>query len=224
MIKSDPNNATSYSSNFRRKRLRLFSGLLVAQGLTNLDCIDIGGTLSFWKSNLKYFKPGSFKKITIVNLNPSNWKNVEIENVQVNYFSGDARKLDNFPNYSFDICFSNSVIEHVGNIRDQADMASEVRRIAKFWFIQTPAKSFPIEPHFYLPWFQYYPLSFKIWLHQNYNLGFMNKKPNKLESYIDCETTRLLTLGDVKLLFPDSKILNERFFFLIKSYMVTNLG
>jgi hypothetical protein len=46
--------------------------------------------------------------------------------------------------------YCSSVIEHVPPAR-RAAFAAEVRRVGRGWFVQTPAFSFPIEPHSLLP-------------------------------------------------------------------------
>jgi SAM-dependent methyltransferase len=55
-----------------------------------------------------------------------------------------------FDDDEFDLAYCSSVIEHVPPQRREA-FAAELRRVAKGWFVQTPAKSFPIEPHALLP-------------------------------------------------------------------------
>ena len=50
----------------------------------------------------------------------------------------------------FDLVYCSSVIEHVPPAR-RAAFAAEVRRVGRGWFVQTPAWSFPIEPHALLP-------------------------------------------------------------------------
>jgi SAM-dependent methyltransferase len=50
----------------------------------------------------------------------------------------------------FDLVYCSSVIEHVPRERRRA-FAAELRRVARGWFVQTPAFSFPIEPHSLLP-------------------------------------------------------------------------
>jgi hypothetical protein len=46
--------------------------------------------------------------------------------------------------------YSSSVIEHFPPGR-RAAFAAEVRRVGRGWLVQTPAFSFPIEPHSLLP-------------------------------------------------------------------------
>jgi SAM-dependent methyltransferase len=62
----------------------------------------------------------------------------------------DAAEALPFDDDEFDLAYCSSVIEHVPVERREA-FARELRRVAKGWFVQTPAKSFPIEPHALLP-------------------------------------------------------------------------
>jgi SAM-dependent methyltransferase len=55
-----------------------------------------------------------------------------------------------FADAEFDLVYCSSVIEHVPPARRTA-FAAEVRRVGRRWFVQTPALSFPIEPHSLLP-------------------------------------------------------------------------
>jgi SAM-dependent methyltransferase len=63
---------------------------------------------------------------------------------------GDATERLPFPDDEFDLAYSSSVVEHVHPARRRA-FAAELRRVARGWFVQTPAFSFPIEPHALLP-------------------------------------------------------------------------
>jgi SAM-dependent methyltransferase len=51
-----------------------------------------------------------------------------------------------FADEQFDLVYCSSVIEHVPPAR-RVSFAAEVRRVGRGWFVQTPALSFPIEPH-----------------------------------------------------------------------------
>jgi SAM-dependent methyltransferase len=55
-----------------------------------------------------------------------------------------------FADGEFDLVYCSSVIEHVSPEQREA-FAAEVRRVGGGWFVQTPARSFPIEPHSLLP-------------------------------------------------------------------------
>ncbi len=55
-----------------------------------------------------------------------------------------------FADREFDLVYCSSVIEHVPRARRTA-FAAEIRRVGRGWFVQTPAFSFPVEPHALLP-------------------------------------------------------------------------
>jgi SAM-dependent methyltransferase len=57
----------------------------------------------------------------------------------------------------FDLVYCSSVIEHVPPPR-RAAFAAEVRRVGRGWFVQTPAFSFPVEPHSLLPFAHWLPV------------------------------------------------------------------
>jgi SAM-dependent methyltransferase len=62
----------------------------------------------------------------------------------------DATDRLPFADGEFDLVYCSSVIEHVApELRPR--FAAECRRVARGWYVQTPAASFPIEPHSLLP-------------------------------------------------------------------------
>lgn len=65
-----------------------------------------------------------------------------------------------FDDDAFDVAFCNSVIEHVAPAR-RAAFAAEVRRVARGWYVQTPALAFPIEPHSLLPGAHWLPVNLR---------------------------------------------------------------
>jgi SAM-dependent methyltransferase len=65
-----------------------------------------------------------------------------------------------FRDGEFDLAYCSSVIEHVPPAR-RAAFAAEVRRVARGWWVQTPARSFPIEPHSLLPGAQWLPVALR---------------------------------------------------------------
>lgn len=65
-----------------------------------------------------------------------------------------------FADGEFDLAYCSSVIEHVAP-GDRAAFAAELRRVARGWYVQTPAFSFPIEPHALLPFAHWLPLAIR---------------------------------------------------------------
>jgi SAM-dependent methyltransferase len=66
------------------------------------------------------------------------------------FVRADATRGLPFADGEFDLAYCSSVIEHVP--RDLRPVfARELRRVARGWYVQTPAFSFPVEPHALLP-------------------------------------------------------------------------
>ncbi|HXC45926.1 MAG TPA: class I SAM-dependent methyltransferase [Solirubrobacteraceae bacterium] len=76
------------------------------------------------------------------------------------FVQADAAAGLPFADDEFDLVYSSSVIEHVPPARREA-FANEVRRVGRGWFVQTPALSFPIEPHALLPFAHWLPTALR---------------------------------------------------------------
>lgn len=61
-----------------------------------------------------------------------------------------------FGDDAFDLVYCNSVIEHIAPAQRER-FAAEIRRVGRGWLVQTPARSFPIEPHALLPFAHWLP-------------------------------------------------------------------
>ncbi len=119
------------------------------------------------------------------------------------FVRGDARALP-FEDGSFDIAYSNSLVEHL-HPGDRGRFASEVRRVARRYWVQTPNRYFPVEPHVLLPGFQFLPerARRRLW-----GLGMPRTEYEPIE---------LLSADELRELFPDAVIVRERFAGLTKS-------
>ncbi|MGI8557276.1 MAG: class I SAM-dependent methyltransferase [Solirubrobacteraceae bacterium] len=67
------------------------------------------------------------------------------------FLEADAAARLPFADSEFDLAYSSSVIEHIEPGAARERFARELRRVARGWFVQTPAYSFPLEPHALLP-------------------------------------------------------------------------
>jgi SAM-dependent methyltransferase len=76
------------------------------------------------------------------------------------FVQADAAAGLPFADDQFDLVYSSSVVEHVAPAR-RAAFASELRRVGRGWLVQTPALSFPIEPHSLLPFAHWLPRSLR---------------------------------------------------------------
>jgi hypothetical protein len=106
------------------------------------------------------FKPGRETKILDVGGTTTNWDLVDIgssvvllnlvvpegaeERPNITWEQGDGCSLP-YSDGEFDICFSNSTIEHLHTLDRQKLFAAEMRRVGRSYFVQTPARSFPFE-------------------------------------------------------------------------------
>ena len=94
-------------------------------------------------------------EITLLNINEGWLKVPETSRRTYIPVVGDGRQTS-YADYSFDLAFSNSVIEHVGSEEDAARFAAEMQRVGRAFYCQTPNKWFPIEPDLgtlFLHWF-----------------------------------------------------------------------
>jgi hypothetical protein len=98
-------------------------------------------------------------------------------------------------------------------------MAREVRRVGKRYFVQTPNRYFPLEPHFLFPLFQFLPLKIRTGLLQNFNLGWFAKEPDVQKARKIVESVRLLNKHEFVAMFPDASIYEEKIFGLTKSFV-----
>jgi len=173
--------------------------------------LDIGGTAGYWKSYREKIPAGV--SISLVNLTREEVPSGDIFNSLV----GDARNLSEFADQSFDIVYSNSVIEHVGLWRDMAAMAKEVRRLAPRYFIQTPNYWFPIEAHYRLPYFHLLPDPVKQTLLLRGRRGFVPQAKDIGEASSRTQYAFLLTKRQMEFLFPEAQVEREKFFGFTKS-------
>ena len=223
-MKSDPNNPNSLSAKARARRIKRFVDCCIDLGVKNSRILDIGGTFDYWRMNHQYIPNGLISEIDVVNLPPVDNRMELLGGIKINVYSGNALDKATLHLEKYDIVYSNSVIEHVGNLSAQSKMASMIKEIGTYYWIQTPAKSFPLEPHFYFPFFPYLPLDVRTFLHQNFKLGFMGREPIWLKARIACEETRLLSRRELLAIFNDCRIIKERIILLCKSYTATNMA
>ena len=120
----------------------------------------------------------------------------------------------------FDLLVCNSVLEHVPPAQ-RAALAGEMQRVSKALFCQTPARSFPFEPHFLMPVVH--------WLPRGLGYQLIKVSPWRLLARPDAATmagywwgTQLLGRDELQALFPSARIESESLLGLTKSYYVTS--
>lgn len=202
----------SIALKMRLERINLFKELISSMNLP-LNILDIGGTSTFWEI-MGLAGENNFQ-VTILNLYEEKAKHDNLKCV-----IGDGRDLKNFEDNEFDVVFSNSVIEHLGNLHDQKLMAEEIQRVGKNYFVQTPNFYSPIEPHFFFPFFPLLPNKFKIFLLNNFNLGYFKKTNNEEKSKEIIQSIRLLKEEEVKDLFQGCHIKLENYLGFTISFII----
>lgn len=169
-----------------------------------LRVLDMGGTPAVWS-----LVPERLN-ITIVNLPGQTGADMPTHH-QIRFIEGDACELSQFGDRTFDLAFSNSVIEHVGDELRQECFAREARRLGKAYWIQTPAKWFPVEAHTGMPFWWCYPESVR--------RHFVRRWHRTLPAWSDTiGETRVLTLARMRELFPEARVYVERLAGIPKSY------
>ncbi len=74
--------------------------------------------------------------------------------VKAVHYSGE---IFPFSDQSFDVCWSNAVLEHVGDWEKQVQFVGEIKRVARRAFITTPNRHFPVEVHTRTPLVHWMP-------------------------------------------------------------------
>ena len=120
---------------------------------------------------------------------------------------------------SVPIVFSNSVIEHVGDVAAQARFAAELRRVGDGLWVQTPARSFPFEPHLLGVGIHYLPNGWQRRLVRYFTGWGWLARPDAARIDAMLAGTRLLGFAEFAALFPDCEIRRERFLGLTKAYV-----
>ena len=191
----------------RDRRMRRFLQTTKLKGGERV--IDLGGLAQFWTD-----VPVPLD-ITILNLPDTIPPEPAPSHHKITLVAGDACQTG-FADGSFDIAFSNSVIEHVGGPENQLRMAGEARRLAPSYWVQTPSIWFPVEAHTNMPFWWFYPPALK----RRLIAGWERKLPEWSEMI---KGTTVLSHADLARMFPDGTIWTERFAGLPKSYVVSRI-
>ena len=196
----------------RRRRMRKLVRILKIKPGTRV--LDLGGVADIWE-----YVPVPLD-ITLLNL-PGGVFSADVDSLhraalshhRAQYVEGDACDVRQFGDSSFDLVFSNSVIEHVGPPERQEAFAREVIRLGRSYWVQTPSPWFPIEAHSGVPFYALYPE----WLRASLLRRWRKKLPAWWTEYI--ATTRFLSLRRMAELFPNARTHVEYVLGFPKSYV-----
>lgn len=174
----------------REQKFRLFLKMLNPS--SNDIILDAGAEKGLYFEE-KYVRK---KNVVALDINRNNLVLLKRKYREVLVIQGDVCNLP-FKDNSFDIIFSNAVIEHVGNSERQMEFAKEIMRVGRKWFVTTPNRLFPFELHVYLPFIHYFPQKIQKYIMENiYPGGTWN--------------VNLLTASKMRNLFQGSTIVKQK--------------
>jgi len=193
---------------FRRRRMnRLWTELGLGPDTLVLD---VGGGAFNWL--LLPERP----RLILLNLN-----NLVRSNIALAGIMGDGRKLP-FKDQAFELVYSNSVIEHLGTWENQQAFAAECKRAGRSYYIQTPNRWFPIEPHYIAFFVHWLPRRIRRRILRHFTLWGWLTRPTQADCDAVIAEIRLLTHKELQALFPEATIWRERVFGLTKSLIAVN--
>ncbi len=175
--------------------------------------LDVGGTPEFWEE--AGWAGNADVDVTVVNLVKQPTKHGNVKTVV-----GDALDMSGYGDKSFDLVFSNSVIEHVHTLERQAQMAREIQRVSDRYWVQTPNYWFPMEPHFHFVGWQWFPEAMRVGILRRRDCGWRRKTPAIEEARESVREVRLMTRRELARLFPGAEIRSEKLLGLNKCWIV----
>jgi hypothetical protein len=177
--------------------------------------LDLGGTPAGWTS-----APVRPAALTMVNVRDKDHLN---QSAEFEYIIGDACELPRqLQGRTFDLVYSNSVIEHLGGYARRAAFARVVERLGEHYWIQTPNRYFPLEPHWLFPGFQFLPVRARAALSRRWRLSWHRRHFGDQADVMGAVlATELVSGAELAYLFPHAVIIAERFAGLKKSLIAT---
>ena len=208
-------NPQSVGARKRAARWELFTSTFPQ--IESMRILDLGGTAEAWRR-----APIRPAHVTILNL----FEPGESDDERLLPLAGDACTATaalaaGGAATSYDLVFSNSLLEHVGGHSQRAALAREVRGLAPRHWVQTPYRYFPVEPHWLFPGLQFLPLAARSQVAARWPL--VHTRPeNVAEAMSDVQWTELVGIAELRAYFPDSTIHKERMAGLTKSLIAVS--
>jgi hypothetical protein len=175
----------------------------------SMSVLDLGGTAEAWLR--APVRPAS---VHVVNLEPepglpaADWIRTD---------QADACDLPaHIASCSYDLVFSNAVLEHVGGHAQRIRFADTVHKMAPLHWVQTPYRYFPIEPHWLFPGFQFLPLATRARVSQHWPLVYSKSKSWE-EGLRAAMGVELISRSEMSIYFPTSAIASERVLGVVKA-------
>lgn len=200
----------SIGARMRQRRWELVDSLF--PDLSQLSVVDLGGTVEAWRR-----APVRPARVTVLNLLEPG----ESDEDWLVPVTGDACRARDVlaaagARTSFDLAFSNSLLEHVGGHSQRVALAHEIHALAPRHWVQTPYRYFPVEPHWLFPGLQFLPMAARARLAASWPLAH-TRPATAADALSEVQWTELVGAAEMRSYFPTSRIHHERVAGLTKS-------
>lgn len=206
----DPDREGSVTHRFRQQRIEEFKRRF--PDLAEMRVLDLGGTAISWR--VLGIHPRS---VTLVNLDAAPlhdeaWMNV----VRADACAGGFG--------TYDLVFSNSLMEHLGGHARRRQFADVVQASAPSWWVQTPYRYFPVEPHWVFPGFQFLPFRARLGICRHWGTLHEPARKDLAAAAELVASTELISTTEMRMYFPGSEIWYERLAGIPKSLVVVRVA
>jgi hypothetical protein len=209
--------ASSVGARKRAQRWSLFTRLF--PDIETMRVLDLGGTTETWRR--ADVRP---THVTVLNLfEPGESDDAWLLSVTGDACTARADLSTAGAGTSYDLVFSNSLLEHVGGHAPRLALAREVRALAPRYWVQTPYRYFPIEPHWLCPGLQFLPMSARCQVAARWPL--VHTRPTSVvDAMADVQATELVGIAELRAYFPGATVHKEKMAGLTKSLIAISRG
>lgn len=211
---ADPYKPESVAGRARAKRWRMFANAF--PDVRDMRVLDLGGMPESWLMG-----PVRPAQLVSINLRPQDRPSES----WIRTVEGDACNLPlAIRRERFDLVYCSSVIEHVGGHFQRQRLAAVIHESADRHWVQVPYQYFPVEPHWVFPGLQWLPVAAKAWVSRHWDAGRYSARQNPSHSVHISLSVELLSITEMRYYFPNSVLLRERMFGLVKSLVAVKDG
>jgi hypothetical protein len=201
---------TSLGAQARARRWQLIERSF--PDLPDMTVVDLGGTVDSWLR-----APVRPRRVVVVNLyEPGTSDDAGLVPVVGDACAAGEALVASGLETSYDLAFSNSLIEHVGGHAQRLALAEQVQSLATYHWVQTPYRYFPVEPHYLFPGMQFLPVRARAEVAARWPLQH-TRPATRTDARSEVQWTELLSISEMRTYFPGSEIYKERLGGLVKS-------
>jgi hypothetical protein len=128
----------------RDRKSRWLADFIASRGIRSLLLVGVGPGKLAWENQVELEAAARVERAVWTGLYRQSAK--ESGAWDFTYLVSDGLALP-FADGSFDLVFSNAVVEHVGGAAAQRQFLGEHARVGRYWVATTPNRWFPVESH-----------------------------------------------------------------------------